>query len=68
MKWANWCGHLTNETVYKGYIDTLKENHRMSELLHREEIERVEMEKQLSGARLELLKSQINPHFLFNIS
>ena len=47
-------------------IDTLKENHRMSELLHREEIERVEMEKQLSGARLELLKSQINPHFLFN--
>ena len=50
----------------KGYIDTLTENHRMSELLHREEIERVEMEKQLSGARLELLKSQINPHFLFN--
>lgn len=50
----------------KGYIDTLKENHRMSELLHREEIERVEMEKQLSGVRLELLKSQINPHFLFN--
>ena len=50
----------------KGYIDTLKENHRMSELLHREEIERVEMGKQLSGARLELLKSQINPHFLFN--
>lgn len=36
----------------KGYIYTLKEKH--------------EIEKQLEAVRLQLLKNQINPHFLFN--
>ncbi len=50
----------------RGYINSLMRNYEMSELLHREELERMEMEKRLEAARLDMLKNQINPHFLFN--
>ena len=36
----------------QGYIEALKEKH--------------EAEKQLEAVRLQMLKNQINPHFLFN--
>lgn len=49
-----------------GYIGALQEKYEITQLLHKEELERVEMEKNLEATRLEVLKSQINPHFLFN--
>lgn len=53
--------HSTNQ-----YITTLKEKNEMADLLHKEEIEKMEIEKRLDATKLELLKNQINPHFLFN--
>jgi len=50
----------------KKNIQTLKENQRLAEQLHKEEMERAEMEKRLETTRMDLLQSQIKPHFLFN--
>lgn len=48
------------------YIHALEEKRRMMDLLHQEELEKLEIEKQLEAAKFELVKNQIKPHFLFN--
>lgn len=48
------------------YITALEDQRVTLDLLHEEELSKLEMEKQLEVIHLELLKSQIHPHFLFN--
>ena len=47
-------------------IHTLEENQILAEQLHKEAMERAQMEKRLEATRMDLLQSQIKPHFLFN--
>jgi len=48
------------------YIGALEERREALDKLHAKEVETLEAEKQLDAMNLELLKNQINPHFLFN--
>jgi len=50
----------------RDYITATEEKRQMEEKLYRHELERAELEKRFSMAQLQLIKSQLNPHFLFN--
>ncbi len=48
------------------YIRTLEENRIALDRLHAEEMEKVDAENRLVRMRYQVLRNQINPHFLFN--
>lgn len=60
--------HAFNKMKYATgeYIMALEEKRKTLDLLHEEELEKLAVENQLEAIKLDLLKSQVNPHFLFN--
>ena len=48
------------------YIRTLEENRVALDRLHAEELEKIDAENRLVRMRYQVLRNQINPHFLFN--
>jgi sensor histidine kinase YesM len=50
----------------ENYVIATEEKRQVEEKLYRHELERTELEKRFSMAQLQLIKSQLNPHFLFN--
>lgn len=48
------------------YIRTIEEKRRTEDMLHEQEREKLEMENELERMKFDVLRSQVNPHFLFN--
>lgn len=47
-------------------ISALEEKREMASLLHKEELQRLDIERRLEVTNFELLKNQMQPHFFFN--
>lgn len=50
----------------RNYMLTMEEKRVIEDQLHQKELEKANLEQQFSFAQLQLVKSQLNPHFLFN--
>ncbi|MBO7356449.1 MAG: sensor histidine kinase [Lachnospiraceae bacterium] len=48
------------------YIATMEDNRIALDKLHAEELQKIEIENRLERMKFEVLRHQINPHFLFN--
>lgn len=64
-------GHLVSafnkmKSATEKYLVSLEDKRQMEEALYKKELERAELEQKFSLAQLQLIKSQLNPHFLFN--
>ena len=64
VKSTDEVGQLTG--TFNQMKHAMAESMAAREALHREEVRNLALEKDLEHTRLEVLKSQVNPHFLFN--
>ena len=64
VKRADEVGQLT--ATFNQMKHAMAQQLATQEALHREEVRSLALEKDLEHTRLEVLKSQVNPHFLFN--
>lgn len=65
-RYSGWLGSVTTISVATAlYLLVLREREAAAEL-HREELARIGLDRQMTEARLQVMQAQIEPHFLFN--